>query len=355
MAQLRYFLGANSPAGFYSLYHELLPEEEAEAVFYLKGGPGCGKSSFLRRVAQRAEEGGLDTVLFHCSGDPESLDGLLLPQRRTALMDATAPHTADPSYPGAVGNYVNLGDCYDREGLRTRREEILAVTKEYQSHYPRVYRCLDAAAQLRRDDRDLLLTGELLCRIGKRAEGIIRREIRPGNGKGRVTRRFLDAITHRGRVSLGETALAQADRVITLADSHGFAHELLAPILSAASAAGWDTVACPDPMAPDRLRHLIIPGLSLALLSADPEEDCAGGPRRRVRLDAMADPEVSRSCRPRLRFSRRVAAALEEEAVAALARAKEAHDRLEGLYNPHVDFRRVYALADGLADGLLRP
>ena len=47
------------------------------------------------------------------------------------------------------------------------------------------------------------------------------------------------------------------------------------------------------------------------------------------------------------------AAALEEEAVSALALAKTAHDELEALYNPHVDFDGVYQTADALAAELL--
>lgn len=70
MLNLQYFLGANSPGGFYSLYHELLPTEQAKAIYILKGGAGCGKSSLMRRVARHAEAVGLDTVSILCSGDP---------------------------------------------------------------------------------------------------------------------------------------------------------------------------------------------------------------------------------------------------------------------------------------------
>ena len=52
-----------------------------------------------------------------------------------------------------------------------------------------------------------------------------------------------------------------------------------------------------------------------------------------------------RQQRPRLRFARKVSAALVEEAVDSLAQAKAMHDRLEKLYNPHVDFGRVEMLA----------
>lgn len=350
MAQIQYFLGANAPGGFYSLYHELLPASKAEGVYILKGGAGCGKSSFMRRVARHAEAEGLDVVLIPCSGDPDSLDGVILPQRGLALVDGTAPHVVEPEYPGVVEQYVNLGDCYDCEGLKSRRAEIIAATGGYRSHYKRVYRCLDAAAQLRRDSRELVLTPALSQRLARRAAGIIQREVKKdGSENGEVVHRFLTAVTHKGRVALWDTAFTQAKRVYELADGYGLAHELLSPILTAAAAAGWDVVACPDPLAPDRLAHLIIPGLGLAFVSSLPGEVLPQRPARRLRLDAMMDRELYRVCRSRLRFSHKVAGALEAEAVAGLRQAKAAHDELEALYNPYVDFERVYAMADELA------
>jgi len=58
----------------------------------------------------------------------------------------------------------------------------------------------------------------------------------------------------------------------------------------------------------------------------------------------MAEEGLTRAQRAHLRFIRRVRRALEEEAVAALARAKEGHDVLEALYHPYVDFTRVQAM-----------
>ena len=48
-----------------------------------------------------------------------------------------------------------------------------------------------------------------------------------------------------------------------------------------------------------------------------------------------------------------MAAALLEEGVAALSQAKSAHDRLEQLYNPYVDFDSAASAADRLADQIL--
>ena len=90
--QIQYFLGANSPQGFYSLYPELLAPEQASVIYILKGGPGCGKSTLMRQVAARAEEEGETVEYILCSGGPGSLDAVLLPGRRAALVDGTAPH-----------------------------------------------------------------------------------------------------------------------------------------------------------------------------------------------------------------------------------------------------------------------
>ena len=91
-AKVCFYLGANSPTGFYSLYDQLLEPEQAETIYILKGGPGCGKSSLMRRVAQAMEEKGASVEYIACSGDPDSLDAVVFPALNTAIVDGTAPH-----------------------------------------------------------------------------------------------------------------------------------------------------------------------------------------------------------------------------------------------------------------------
>lgn len=87
-----FFLGANSPSGFYSLYDQLLDPAAAQRVFLLKGGAGCGKSSLMRRVAQALSDAGERVEYIRCSGDPDSLDAVIFPDLHSAIVDATAPH-----------------------------------------------------------------------------------------------------------------------------------------------------------------------------------------------------------------------------------------------------------------------
>ena len=99
MKNMHFFLGANSAEGFYSLYDQLL-DAELYDLLILKGGPGCGKSTFMRRAAAAMEARGQQAVYIHCSGDPDSLDGVIFPELGTALVDGTSPHGT-----------VSLGHC----------------------------------------------------------------------------------------------------------------------------------------------------------------------------------------------------------------------------------------------------
>ena len=91
MAVTRYFLGGNTASGFVSFYGQFCRGPE-EFLWVIKGGPGCGKSSLMRRVAQAMEEKGASVEYIACSGDPDSLDAVVFPALNTAIVDGTAPH-----------------------------------------------------------------------------------------------------------------------------------------------------------------------------------------------------------------------------------------------------------------------
>lgn len=261
----------------------------------------------------------------------------------------------EPKYPGLVEQYVNLGACYQKDGLQSIRQELMSCMKGYKGCYQRAYRCLGAAAEIFEDMRCTLLTDQLEDQLVKRAKGILQREVprRKNVSPGAVRQRFLGAVTHQGVLCLTQTAQVQCSKIFELSDRWGLAYGLLSHLLAGVVNNGYDVVACPDPMAPDRLAHLIFPSLSLAFVTATPEEPWPHRAYRRLRLDSMVSADACRAAKSRLRFTKRVASALLEEGIAGLSQAKEAHDRLERLYNPYVDFSRVAQTADRLADEIL--
>jgi len=85
------FPGGNTYKGFYSFYDYIIQNDEANRIFCIKGGPGVGKSSFMKAIAREFVELGYDVELHHCSSDNDSLDGVVIKQARVALLDGTAP------------------------------------------------------------------------------------------------------------------------------------------------------------------------------------------------------------------------------------------------------------------------
>ena len=110
---VHFFLGANSGDGFQSLFHEL---EQAGTydLMILKGGPGSGKSTFLRALGAAMEEAGERVEYLPCSGDPDSLDGVALPDMGCAAADGTPPHGTAP-----LGHHTKKGSIC--KALRRRK------------------------------------------------------------------------------------------------------------------------------------------------------------------------------------------------------------------------------------------
>lgn len=348
------FLGANSGEGFYSLYDQLLGGAFYDLLI-LKGGPGCGKSSFMRRIAERLHGAGLTADYIHCSGDPASLDGVIFPEIHTALVDGTAPHVIEPEYAVAVERYVDLTRFYDVSAVKQEAAgEIIALSDTYREAYRNAYHVLRAAAAIESERRAILRHTVNRARLDHRIDGIIRRELHAkGKPAGSVSRAFLGGMTCEGYVFREDTVHALCRKVYELEDDSGIAGESLQRLCDAAVGAGYRVLACPDPDRPKELQHLLIPDASLAFITANGRRKSAEKPYRRIRIDAMAQANIPRADRSQLRLIRRIEQSLTDEGTEMLRRAKSAHDALESVYNPYVDFDGVYALADAEAERLL--
>ncbi len=57
--KMRFFLGANTPSGFVSRFDQLADAGDGWRLFVIKGGPGTGKSSLIRRAAAELERSGV--------------------------------------------------------------------------------------------------------------------------------------------------------------------------------------------------------------------------------------------------------------------------------------------------------
>ena len=129
MAQVtNFFVGANSGEGFQNLFHEMVDLEDTYDFMVLKGGPGVGKNTFMREIGRVMEQAGTPVEYLWCSGDPDSLDGVVLPELRCAVADGTSPHDTAPL--GHPAKKVNI--C---KGLRDRLLDGTSTGHGYLGHF----------------------------------------------------------------------------------------------------------------------------------------------------------------------------------------------------------------------------
>ncbi len=343
---IHYFLGSNSRNGFYSLYSELTNPEDGEFLWVIKGGPGCGKSSFMRSLGKAAEEAGLPVEYVHCSGDPHSLDAVRFPSLKTAYVDGTSPHVIEAVYPGCASLYLDLGTFYDAGALEGSLGEIVRLNREYKALYERAYAFLSAAGSISPTKLFPLCSQKARDKIRKKVAGVLSREMKALDKKGSVRSIFLDAISCEGIVSYSETIPALCSKVCVLDNGFGLAGFYLDEICAAAIARGYDAIVCCDPLSPEEKRAVCFPELSLGFLSLDKGETYTGEVYRHIRLDALVDRESSTAYRHEFRQCRKIYDMLVSCAVSSLAQAKALHDELEAIYNPHVDFDALYQVAE---------
>ena len=275
-----YFLGANSKDGFASLYR-YFPGGPGDFLHIIKGGPGTGKSSFMRCIGQAAHAHGLDVHYVLCSGDPASLDGVYLPGLHLAWMDGTAPHVAEPRFFGVDADYVNLGSFCCPSFSQEEQRAIRELNRQYKGLYQTAYAELKKTAPQVEDS------------------GSRRFSLPKGSGEAVwPARRFLHAISCEGELWLEDEVSALAAEQILVSPG-----ELLS-LSQEAERQRLPAIRCPSPLDPMQLEALIFPWAGQAYRT--PKSNCAS-----------------------------------EQALELLRQAKKLHDELEAFYRPYMDFEAL--------------
>ena len=332
-----YFLGANSRAGFASLYRHFAAAP-GDTLHVIKGGPGTGKSGLMRSIAAAAKERGFDVETVLCSGDPDSLDGVYIPALKQGWVDGTAPHTLDPAHFGADGDYVDLGRFCRLPLKDADRARALERYRAYQARYAAAYRWLAAAGAAQDAAPSAALPQDAERKLRRRIRGILQRLAPRGEG-GTEKARFLSAISCRGELKLEPPE--RYATVYRLDEGRGLAPQALRIAAEEAAARGLGRILCPSPLCPTKLEGLLLPEAGIAFLTGERRAET----ERSIHLDALLPPPEREEKLARRRASQLQRSAL-EAAVEQLRLAKVRHDELEAVYRPYMDFAALTAFTE---------
>ena len=342
------FVAANSGKGFVSFYDDVFRRRGIERRYIIKGGPGTGKSHLLRQVAAYAESRGRRVERYCCSSDPDSLDGIVI-DGKIALLDGTAPHSEEPTLPGAQDELINLGVFWDAERLAANVGKIAARNEEKSACYRRAYRFLEACDQLYEVNRSLLLP---YVKHEKMQRTVQRRleEIGRGNGFSLLPG-LSDAVSMRGSVHL-DTYERIAEKLYVIEDLYDTGALFLRALLTGgmrhecAMRVSYHPIHVGEPNAVYfcDTGHCFVIGKD----GMDMGKDAL-----KINMKRFVDADGVRENRNKLRINARMYDALLGAAEDALAEAGEHHFALEEIYASCMDFEAQNRFIRSLCERVL--
>ncbi|MCI8649851.1 MAG: hypothetical protein HFG20_07020 [Anaerotruncus sp.] len=344
---LHFFLGANTPQGFVSRFDQLADPQDGWREFVIKGGPGTGKSTLMKRIASNAAPRCRAIERIHCSSDVDSLDGVILHDVKTSIADGTSPHVIEPKYPGAFEQLVDLSSCWNAQQLFSARQEILSLSSRISRCHEHCCRFLGAAGSLLGDNYRIALDATSVQKVVRAATRIAQAELKgSASGRGKESVRFLSAVTNQGITLFSDTANTLCERIYLIDDPHGASSRLLLGVLrSQALEHGLDVYSCYCPLSPfEKLEHLFIPQLKVGFMTRNEHHIPQVEPYKIIRSRRFTDSDALRKARKRITFNRKAAAQMLDSAARLLADAKKLHDQLETYYIDAMDFEKVDAI-----------
>lgn len=141
-----YFAAMNTGDGFKSYFSEIFGS--LERLYIIKGGPGTGKSRFMKEIANEAKRQGFTVEKYLCSSDPTSLDGIIIPALSLGIIDGTAPHSYEPLLTGAKDNIIDLGQFWDTKALQDEISVIKEISRRKARLYGEIYAYLKAVQSI---------------------------------------------------------------------------------------------------------------------------------------------------------------------------------------------------------------
>lgn len=343
------FPGGNTHKGFYSFYKYILTQEDANRIICMKGGPGTGKSSLMKKVATHFKDKGYTIEYHHCSSDNNSLDGIVIKELGVALIDGTSPHIVDPITPGAVDEILNMGDALDMDMLSKHKKEILSINKDISKCYKRAYRYLASAKCIHDDWSNLnyesLDSNKISVLIETLKNDIFRTDI---SGYGGERRLFATAITPNGIITFADNLSKDYKNKYVLTGGPGMGKTDILKFLGTCSQKkGYYVEYMYDPFIPERIEHIFIPEISTCVITNN-EINKANYTGINYSLSNYTKPNSLSSKASEIEYDSQIFYELVNKAISLISNSHALHDDLEAFYIKAMNFDVVNTIYDNV-------
>lgn len=340
------FTAANTEKGFYSYFDELVHDDSLSRVYLIKGGPGSGKSTFMKKIAEKYEEDSMTVERIHCSSDPGSLDGVKIYDKNIVIIDATAPHAYDMSVPGAYESLIDLSKFWNENKLAKDRTEIKRLFTEISAAYKPVYHLLKAAGAVESWLGMHLDSHTDYEKMSLQIKKIIKQNaICPISSKPKISNRLLSAFGADGVITYSDTTETLCNEYIVIEDPSDIAGTFLSKTALCFNKLGYDTLLIHSPLCPDRrLEQVIIPQLRLGFIAMghiySPQIN-TDKIIKTINSKTFIDRAFYSENKNKITFARKLMRELTEKAGQEVSKIKEKHDLLESYYIDAMNFKAM--------------
>ncbi len=344
----QYFLGANTINGFCGEFTNNFDNEHGWRVYILKGGAGTGKSTLLKKAAEKLKNKGEKVTVCPCSADYNSLDAIIVQDKKLIILDGTAPHVVEPKYPGVSEVIVNLGEAFKNDGFLGNEKAIIELCKKNSMLHSFAARYMSAAGRLLNNAYIAVLSATNTNKCEKYAENLAKKYIaKKKNAQGKIWYRYLLSASCGKIVCLSNT-LNFYEKIIPIADEYFATSSIILQRISAfALKSGYEVICCKNPFIESCLDAVFIPELSLAFCVKNRFYKLNTNSRI-IHSERFLEKEKLKTQRAKLNFAKKSADMLINHATQVIYSAKKVHDEIEKYYILAMDYDKLDAISENL-------
>ena len=355
-----FFLATNTSEGFFSVFNTLYNPKKGWFCYILKGGPGTGKSTIMKKIAKVAQEKGIKSELIHCSSDPDSLDAVILPELKTAVADGTSPHVLDPMYPGASDLIINLGDAWNKKILLKSKDNIQSLCEENSFYHVQAKRYLKAFGCAFKELINVLKGSINYDSLDSYCERFSKKLFKKSKNQPKDCSekiKFISAITPKGYMFFNNTLIGMSKKLFLIEDEFGIVGSyILKKIKNYALESAHNVISCPSPFAPSEVfSALFIPDMEMGFAIKNSKE-ILNMPKnlnfKKITTKRFLIKEKISAQKNLLKFNKKFCRETLNESIKNLNKALDIHNDLEKIYIKSMSYSKINKITDKLISAI---